>query len=46
MGDGDPPVVLVTLPMTVNMARELHAELGRELDRYDREAAGDAERSG
>jgi hypothetical protein len=46
MGDDDPAIVLVTLPMTVNMARDLHAELGRELDKYDREAAADAERSG
>jgi hypothetical protein len=46
MGDGDPPVVLVTLPMTVGMARELRDELSRELDRHDREAAADAERTG
>jgi hypothetical protein len=45
MSEEPGPVVLVTLPMSVDMARELFAELGRELNRFDKEAAGNAERA-
>ena len=43
MSDSGPAVVLITIPMALEPARELFTRLGRALEQYEREAAGDAQ---
>ena len=43
MSDSGPAVVLITIPMTLESARELFGRLGQALEQYEREAAGNAE---
>ena len=45
MSEPDRTVVLVTWPMSLADARILFGRLGTEIERHDKEAASDAERT-